>query len=157
LLDQGDYWRIVVSQFTHVYMYHMLANVAFILFLGIYIERYFGLFALLFIYFFGGIAGQYASVFFNPSLVSAGASQALCSLAGFLLTRFVKVWRTSRVTGITVLLFILTQSFLDLYSGGHLKEGHVYGFIAGMIISFLLYMINIKNKKLEINVQKNGF
>lgn len=157
LLNQGDYWRIVASQFIHVYMYHMLVNIAFILLFGIYIERYFGLFALLFIYFFGGIVGQYASVIFNPSLVSSGASQALCSLAGFLLTRFVKVWRTSIVTGITVLLFILIQSFLDLRSGGHLKEGHIYGFITGVIISFSLYIINIKNKKSRINVQQDGF
>jgi rhomboid protease GluP len=144
LLNQGEYWRIVVSQFTHVYMYHMLVNVVFILLFGMYIERYFGVFILLFVYFLGGMVGQYASVVFNPTFVSSGASQAVCSLAGFLLVRFFKVWRTSIVTGITVLLFILMQSFLDLHSGGHIKEGHVYGFITGTIISFCTVLFTNK-------------
>jgi len=139
LLSQGDYWRLCVSQFTHVNLYHLLINVVFLFILGLYIERNSGLLTVLFVYFFGGIVGQYASVFFNPSLVSSGASQAICSLAGFLVIRFFRVWRTSKVTGIAVLLCIIIQCYLDLHFAHRLKEGHIFGFVIGVMISLILY------------------
>jgi rhomboid protease GluP len=147
LLEQGDHWRMIVSQFTHVKFFHMLGNVIFIFLIGAYIERRFGSFVLLLVYLSGGTLGQYVSVFFNPKLVSSGASQALCALAGFLAIIFLKVWRSSKITGITVLLFVFIQCGLDWYFAGRLKEGHTFGFLVGAAMSIYFVWKAIKQGK----------
>jgi rhomboid protease GluP len=139
LLDQGGYWRLIISQFTHVKFFHMIGNLAFIFLIGTYIERRFGLLVLLLVYFVGGAVGQYASVLFNPDLVSSGASQALCSLSGFSLVQLFKDWRTSKIAVVVVLLFISIQCGLDLYFAERLKEGHTFGFLAGGAMSLCMF------------------
>jgi rhomboid protease GluP len=139
LLYQGGYWRILISQFIHVKFFHMLGNVIFIFLIGTYVERRFGFLILLLVYFFGGAIGQYASVLFNPDLVSSGASQALCSLTGFSLIHLCKDRRTSKIIVIAVLFFISIQCGLDLYFAGRLKEGHAFGFLSGVVISLYMF------------------
>ena len=146
LLSQTGYWRILVSQFTHVNFLHMLGNVIFIFLIGSYIERKFGVVHILVVYFVGGIVGQFASVIFNPDLVSSGASQALCSLAGFLLIYFYKVWQQSKIICVAVALSICIQCFLDLYFAGRLKQGHMFGFLAGVTIS-IYSLLRIKRRR----------
>jgi membrane associated rhomboid family serine protease len=138
LLDEGGYWRLIVSQFTHVNFFHMLGNIAFIVLIGAFVESRFGFSVLIFVYFVGGAIGQYASVVFNPVFVSSGASQALCSLAGFSLIQLFKNNRTLGIGGIAIFVFIAIQCGLDLYFTERLKEGHTFGFLAGMAMSFLL-------------------
>jgi rhomboid protease GluP len=138
LLGEGSYWRIIVSQFTHVKFFHMLGNVAFIFLIGAFVERRFGLLVLIFVYFFGGAIGQYASVRFNPVFVSSGASQALCSLAGFSFIQILKNIRSFSISGIIVFAFIAIQCGLDMYFAEGLKVGHAFGFLAGIVMSFFL-------------------
>jgi rhomboid protease GluP len=140
LFNEVGCWRIIVSQFTHVRFFHMLGNVIFVFIIGTYIERKFGSSVFLLVYFVGGIIGQCASVFFNPNLISSGASQALCSLAGFFVMFPHKVWHQSKLTSVAVILFILVQCFLDLYFADRLKQGHTFGFSAGVIISILVFL-----------------
>lgn len=147
LLEQGDFWRILVSQFTHVKFPHMLGNVFFIYIIGSYIELRYGVTTLILTYLIGGLSGQYASVLFNPDLVSSGASQALCSLAGFLFIHFTNVFRNSRIIGLIVLLFIVIQCGLDLYFAGRLKEGHSFGFLTGAVMGLCFYWLTDKLKE----------
>ena len=142
LLDQGGYWRLIVSQFTHVMFLHMLGNVAFIYWIGVHIERRFGILVLLLVYFIGGLAGQSASVLFNPTLVTSGASQALCSLAGFLFVRLPQFWPRSKSAFFAVLLFLATQAGLDLYFAARLKEGHTFGFLAGAVMGLGMFLLS---------------
>jgi rhomboid protease GluP len=140
LLKQGGYWRIIVSQFIHVNFFHMLGNTVFIFVLGSFIERYFGTACLLAAYFTGGCIGLYAGVFFDLELVNSGASQALCCLSGFLLVYFRKVLHTSKITAAAVVLSVFLQCGLDLYSAAGIKEGHMAGFAAGVIIGLAVFL-----------------
>ncbi|MFZ6775999.1 rhomboid family intramembrane serine protease [Undibacterium sp. Ji83W] len=75
-----EWWRLLVSQFLHVHFLHMLFNAMSILIIASSLERTRGWLALLSIYLIGGMAGQLASVWSYPALVTDGASQALMAL-----------------------------------------------------------------------------
>jgi rhomboid protease GluP len=147
LLAGGSHWRIIVSQFLHVRFAHMLANVLFIFLIGSYVEKRFGSFIFLLVFFLGGSIGQYASVLCNPTLVSSGASQALCGLAGFSTINLSKDWRSYKIAMIVVLLFVLIQCSLDLYFAKRLKEGHILGFLAGGVMSIYFVWKAIRKKQ----------
>lgn len=146
LLRHGGHWRIIASQFMHVNFAHMLGNVLFILLIGAYVERRCGSCALLLVYFVGGTMGQYASVLFNPGLVSSGASQALCAIAGCSAIMLLREWRSSRVTLAIVLLFMPVQMSLDVCFAQRLKEGHIFGFLAGAAMSSYFVWKAIKTR-----------
>jgi len=133
-MDNGEYWKLVTSQFTHVRFLHMLLNVGFIFVLGKTIEKKFGTISFASIYILSGSVGQFASVTLHPDLVSSGASQALCGLAGFLLVFSKQLLATHRITVIAVAVFMLIQISLDLYFAGYLKAGHTVGFLSGVFL-----------------------
>ncbi len=136
-IDDGEYWKLVASQFTHVKFLHMLANVIFIFLLGRAIEKEFGAFVVTSVYLLSGTLGQFASVTSYPELVSSGASQALCGLAGFLLIFSKRLLTTHVTTFIILAAFVLIQVGLDLYFAGYLKAGHTVGLVSGILFGFL--------------------
>lgn len=145
-LSQHEFWKLLTSQFTHVMFFHMLANVAFIYVLGRAIEREFGSLCLGSLYLVSGTVGQFFSVYVYPDLVSSGASQALCGLAGFLLIYTTALFSTWRVTMIAVFVFIAIQIGLDLYFAGYLKAGHVAGFLAGIAFGVIVKYEKLKTR-----------
>lgn len=135
-LADNQYWKLVASQFTHVKFYHMLANVGFIYYLGRSIEIEFGSLTLFLIYIVSGTIGQFASVYSYPDLVSSGASQALCGLAGFIVVFSVALMSSSKPVMIAAFIFIAIQVGLDLSFAGYLKAGHYVGFFSGVLFGF---------------------
>jgi rhomboid protease GluP len=142
LLGQGEFWRIVSSQFIHVNLFHMLLNVGFIVLIGAYIERRFGSKIMLLVYLIGGSIGQYVSVAAYPDLVSSGASQALCSLAGFAVWNLKTPMKPKFVAAI-VILFIALQSLLDFHSSGGIKAGHIAGLLAGLALGLWVRLYKV--------------
>ena len=140
LLSEGQWWRIITSQFLHVNLPHMLFNMLALLLLGGMLERDLGAWRLLTLYFVSGLVGQLMGVAATPALVSSGASQAVMGLAGgvssgLLLHRHSK----QRARLFILLIFVCTQFGLDLVTAGHIKAGHWGGFLSGAIIGYLLY------------------
>lgn len=124
-----EWWRLLVSQFLHVHFLHMLFNAMCIVVIGNAIEKLYGWRIFLAIYLAGGIAGQIASVWYYPTLVTDGASQALMALCGAAL-----VLRTSHRVMLFTGVIIAIQAALDLYVTSGIKAGHGYGFVAGVLL-----------------------
>lgn len=140
-----EWWRLLVSQFLHVHFLHMLFNAASILLLATSLERARGGLALIIIYLIGGLAGQTASVWHYPELVTDGASQALMALCAAMLVLLPK----SRVTWFAGLVIII-QAALDIHAIAGIKAGHLSGFLTGLLVSLGLWLaLRRKDQKSE--------
>ena len=131
-----EWWRLLVSQFLHVHFLHMLFNAMCILILASAMESKHGWRVVLVIYLIGGVAGQAASVWAYPLLVTDGASQALmalCAATFILLPKSKLIWFAS--------LIVAIQVALDVHAIGGIKAGHLYGFVAGIFISLGIFFI----------------
>ena len=136
LINSGEWWRIVTSQFLHVHAPHMLFNAGCIAIIGAFIEQRYGWWRLALVYFVGGSAGQIASVVAAPELVSSGASQALMALCGASL-----IMAAERRPRSFVLVVIAIQAALDVYVAQKIKPGHGFGFLAGLLIGSALFFL----------------
>ncbi|HVE55054.1 MAG TPA: rhomboid family intramembrane serine protease, partial [Ramlibacter sp.] len=116
VLANGQWWRIVTSQFLHVHALHMLFNAACVTLVGVALERRYGWQRVALLFFLGGSVGQVASVLAYPHLVSSGASQALMALCGAAL-----VLPAERRMRWFVLALVAIQAGLDLYVAQTIK------------------------------------
>ncbi len=140
ILEAGEWWRVLVSQFLHVHAPHMLFNALAVLAVGALLESGVGRWWLAHIYFVGGSIGQLASVGFYPSLVSSGASQALMALCGAALV----MCRTRIAYGIVVPILVV-QLALDLRAVGTIKAGHGWGLAAGVVLGGAAMLVSRRN------------
>lgn len=133
LLGAGEWWRIITSQFLHVYFLHLLFNMAALLFLGTLLEREFGPLRFAFIYLIGGSIGQLAGVIAAPQLVTSGASQAVMGLAGAAAFHMFRRRDAGRLQLVGLLSVIFITMTLDIMAVGRPKTGHLAGLCAGAL------------------------
>ena len=71
--------------FTHLYLWHLIANMLSLFFLGTFLEKIVGTKRFLWIYFISGIMGSVCYIIFsNPGIPAVGASGAIFGIAGML-------------------------------------------------------------------------
>lgn len=73
---------VVSPVFLHVGLSHLVVNSVTLLYIGRYIEEFFGHWRMVIIYFVSAFFGNLTSAVFMPSTVSAGASTAIFGLFG---------------------------------------------------------------------------
>jgi rhomboid protease GluP len=78
----GEWWRVVTSMFVHIGAMHLGLNMWCLWNLGQLAERMFGNKTFLLLYLFSGLGGSMASLAWDPTIVSAGASGAIFGVAG---------------------------------------------------------------------------
>jgi membrane associated rhomboid family serine protease len=140
----GEWWRLLSSVFVHIGVVHLLLNMWCLWSLGRLAERMFGNWTFLALYLLSGLGGSLASVLWNPSIVSAGASGAVFGVAGAL----VAFWHFGKVAlprSIIKrdLVGILTFVGYNL-AFGFAKEGvdnaaHLGGLLVGLALGALLH------------------
>ncbi|GAB7386737.1 rhomboid protease YqgP [Bacillaceae bacterium] len=84
LILEGEWWRFLTPVFLHIGFAHLLFNSFALYALGAVVERIYGSFRFLVIYFLSGVSGNVASFLFTPN-ISAGASGAIFGCFGALL------------------------------------------------------------------------
>ena len=138
LLWAGEWWRIVTSQFLHVYFAHLVFNMAALLFLGVVLERAFGSLRFALLYVISGSIGQVVGVVAAPALVSSGASQTVMGIAGAAAIKLLKQ-RESGASLIIILLAVVgIQLGLDIVVARTIKAGHWSSLCAGAAIGYML-------------------
>jgi rhomboid protease GluP len=136
-LHVGQWWRIITSQFLHVHFLHLCFNMLALLLFGCVLEREFRSLRLVVLYLGSGMVGQIAGVVATPLLVSTGSSQAIMGLAGGMLFWWLR-WPQRKLSWLAALLSIISvQVALDLISSGGIKIGHLAGFCAGIVITYV--------------------
>jgi len=81
----GQWWRMVVSTFLHFGLIHLLFNMFVLFNIGLFMEDLAGRIEFSVLYLVCGLGGSAASLWWHPSIVSAGASGAIFGLYGALL------------------------------------------------------------------------
>ncbi len=82
LVANGQWFRLISSNFLHASWPHLLINGVSLLFLGTLVERLIGSRRMLLVYLLSAIAGAGASAFYAHGALSVGASTALFGLLG---------------------------------------------------------------------------
>lgn len=132
-----EIWRFITPIFTHIYLYHLVANLLSLIYLGSLIERYLTKAEFLCVYLSTGIIAEIATSitysWFAPDTVGLGASGAIYGLMGFFITTVVdkkdrlKILIVVIISAVGVNLFIPNISNIAHFAG--LFSGLVFGYI----------------------------
>lgn len=82
---QHEWWRALTSTFIHIGVLHLAVNMYSLWRVGAFVERMLGGPLYVLVYVLAGLGGAFASVLWNPTNVSAGASGAIFGLFGFVM------------------------------------------------------------------------
>lgn len=148
LTSDGQWWRLLTSNFLHWSIGHLLSNVLALILVGPLVERLIGNAGFLVLYLLTGLAGSLIAFAWNPLATVAGASGAVFGVYGALLG-FIALRRrsiparvfTGRV-GIGLLIIACNlQPFI--YVDSPPEEDLVYalhcsGFGAGLVLGMAL-------------------
>jgi rhomboid protease GluP len=138
LLRAGQWWRIISSQFLHVYFLHLVFNMAALLLLGYLVEVRHNSWRFALVLAASGITGQLIGVLATPELVSSGASQALMGLAGWVIVEGLRQHRLNKLILLGALVVAGVQVVLDVSTSGGIKAGHLAGFLIGAMLRLLM-------------------
>lgn len=140
----GQWWRLLTNIFLHGGVFHLIANMAGLLFVGIFLEPLLGVKRYISIYLITGIIASSISIWWHPATVSIGASGAIFGLYGlFLAFLLFKVFTAefSSVFLFSTLLFIGYNLLMGL-TGNIDNAAHLGGLLSGFIIgiAFTVWM-----------------
>jgi rhomboid protease GluP len=142
--SNGEWWRLLTSNYIHIGFMHLAFNMWALWSAGFLVERMLGTLGFIILYTFSGIAGSLASCFWDPWMVSAGASGAIFgvwgALLGFLLLRKdsvpLEALAQLRSSGLAFVGYNLVLGFFipHIDIAAHLG-GVVAGFLGGLALS----------------------
>ncbi|CAB4915778.1 unannotated protein [freshwater metagenome] len=134
LVDQGEWWRVVTSAFTHASILHLALNMLALLLFGSELERLLGKGRYLTVYLVSALGGAAALQLFGAYLGGVvGASGAIYGLLGAF--GVVLLRQKQDLRGLLTLLAInLVISFLP----GVSLLGHLGGLVAGAVTAVVL-------------------
>ncbi len=156
----GNYWILLTSMFIHIEIWHLLANMVSLFFVGCFVERligrkrffwlyilsgiFAGIFYVFLSYYFGagGIGGK---LFGNPEVFAVGASGAVFSLLGLLaiLTPNAKVYL---IAG-PILALIFQAVFLGIFPDSGISS--VLNIVITLYILFAIFSMFSFNSKMS--------
>jgi rhomboid protease GluP len=140
----NHWWRHFTSTFLHVGLMHLWVNMWVLFIIGSLAERMFGNWTFLMLYLFSGLGGSIASLWWNPTVVSAGASSAIFGVAGGLII-FLSLGKMSvprqiiKRLYISVLFFVGFNLFYGFMESGIDNAAHLGGFLTGLLMSAFLH------------------
>lgn len=150
IIENNEWWRIITSMFLHVGPVHIFMNMLAVYFLGVAVERIYGSWRFILIYFLSGIGGGLASFAFTTN-VSAGASGALFGLFGALLFFGLIHKRIFNQTMGKNLLIIIGINIVFGFTVSSVDMGaHIGGLITGFVASAIVHLP--KNGKFRIQL-----
>lgn len=140
----GEWWRLLTCIFVHIGIIHILLNMWVLATAGPLVERMVGNIGFLLLYLVAGLSGSLASLFWNPLLVSAGASGAIFGIYGALLGLLLrgygsipaKTLAQLRNSGLGFLFYNLLYGMMQatVDSAAHIG-GLTGGFLCGLVLS----------------------
>uniref|UniRef100_A0A2P2JJN4 RHOMBOID-like protein n=1 Tax=Rhizophora mucronata TaxID=61149 RepID=A0A2P2JJN4_RHIMU len=135
-----QWWRLITCIWLHAGVFHLLANMLSLVFIGIRLEQQFGFVRVGVIYLLSGIGGSILSSLFIQQNISVGASGALFGLLGAMLSELLTNWTiySNKIAALLTLVFIIA---INLAVGllPHVDNfAHIGGFLTGFLLGFIL-------------------
>lgn len=140
--EDHQIWRLVTCMWLHAGVFHVLANMLSLLFVGIRLEQEFGFVRIGLLYVISGIGGSLLSALFIRNTISVGASGALFGLLGAMLSELLTNWTiyTNKFAALLSLVLIIA---INLAVGilPHVDNfAHIGGFMSGFFLGFVFLM-----------------
>ena len=151
----GQWWRTITCMFLHFGIIHIGFNMYVLWQIGHFVERLVGNVGLFLLYFASGVAASIASLAWNPTAISAGASGAVFGVCGALLGyiafrrdtipgEVIKSLRSSLVTFVIYNVMIgVVVPRIDM--AAHLG-GFVFGVVCGLVLSQPISMESVAKR-----------
>lgn len=152
---EGQWWRLITACFIHVGIFHLLLNMYALLYIGILLEPYLGKVRFLAAYLLSGFFASMTSMWWNPLIISAGASGAIFGMYGVFLALLTtnlldKSVKRAFLTSIAVFVGYNILNGIKPNSGID-NAAHLGGLLSGLIIGYA-YVPSLKqfeNKSLK--------
>ncbi|KAK7848695.1 rhomboid-like protein 1 [Quercus suber] len=132
-------WRLFTCIWLHAGVFHILANMLSLIFIGIRLEQEFGFVRIGLLYVISGFGGSLMSALFIQSRISVGASGALFGLLGGMLSELITNW-TIYANKLAALLTLIVIIIINLAVGilPHVDNfAHIGGFLSGFLLGFV--------------------
>ena len=81
-IAEGEWWRLLTNTFLHNGVFHLFANMAALLFVGIILEPVLGTTRMTICYLVAGLCASLSGIWWHDAVVSVGASGAIFGLYG---------------------------------------------------------------------------
>ncbi|PIA60342.1 hypothetical protein AQUCO_00300087v1 [Aquilegia coerulea] len=142
VVDGHQAWRLITAIWLHAGVFHLLANMLSLLFIGIRLEQEFGFVRIGLLYLISGFGGNVLSALFIKDSIAVGASGALFGLLGAMLSELITNWTiyANKLAALLTLLFIIV---INLAVGilPHVDNyAHIGGFLTGLLLGFVFLM-----------------
>ena len=135
----GHWWRLLSCAFVHIGALHLALNMWCLWSFGRLAERMFGNRTFLALYLFSGLGGGIASMWWNPTVVSAGASGAIFGVAGGVIA-FWQLGKSSIPRAVvkqnltSVLAFTFYNLFYGFFNSDIDNVAHLGGLVTGLAL-----------------------
>jgi membrane associated rhomboid family serine protease len=133
----GEYYRLVTSEFIHFGVLHIAFNMYALYLLGSALERYVGTLRFGIIYGISALTASLGALILTPHGLTAGASGAIFGLMGAMLVlerhRGVALLGGS-IGGLLVINLLITFGVAGISIGGHIG-GLIGGIVTGVVLS----------------------
>ncbi|HSY60504.1 MAG TPA: rhomboid family intramembrane serine protease [Cytophaga sp.] len=142
LTTNGEWWRLLSNTFLHGGFIHVLANMYGLLFVGIFLEPVLGKMKYIGVYLVTGIIASAASIWWNGTVVSIGASGAIFGLYGAFLALLVTgifPKEMGKAFMISTLIFVGYNLVIGILGNGTDNAAHIGGLVSGFLIGLVLY------------------
>lgn len=153
LIQKGEIYRLITSMFLHADIFHLFFNMYALYILGPQVERYYGRFKFLLIYFLSGILGSvFSCVFMGVDSFSLGASGALFGLFGSI-AYFTYYYRAT-LQGLLrsqIIPTLIVNLIIGLMFPNISLSAHIGGLIGGILVSMAIGIGDKGRKNDEIN------
>ncbi|MBA0794727.1 hypothetical protein Gohar_019031 [Gossypium harknessii] len=139
-------WRMISCIWLHAGVFHILANMLSLLFIGIRLEQEFGFVRIGMLYLIAGFGGSILSSLFIQTGISVGASGALFGLLGSMLSELITNWtiysnKARKIAPKFNSWYAVTLATKLPYAMGILPHvdnfAHIGGFISGFLLGFV--------------------
>jgi membrane associated rhomboid family serine protease len=145
-VSDGAYWQLFTSAFTHIEIWHIGFNMLALWFLGPQLEQAIGRGRFVALYLISALAGSTMVYWLAaPGGSTIGASGAIFGLMGALLVLAFKVGGNTQPVlawiGINFLITVVGRGFISW-------QGHLGGFLGGMLIAAILVYAPRQNRTL---------
>ena len=138
LIIQGQLWRLLTPMFLHGSILHIGFNMYALIIIGSELERRFGHWRFLLLYFLGSFGGNVFSFLLSPN-ASLGASTAIFGLLGAEMVFFYqnrKLFGAGARRALQNVITVAAINFLIGLSPGIDNWGHLGGLVAGLIFTW---------------------
>ena len=144
-----EIWRFVTPVFTHAQLWHLVANLLSLIYLGDLVEKYCTKIEYLFVYLGTGIISEIATTIayslFAPDAVGFGASGAIYGLMGFFITTIVD----DKKDRIKILIAVIISAIaVNLFISNIGNVAHFAGLISGLMFG-LIFTKYCKHEKMN--------